>query len=195
MYALQQPVEGALVEPTGWYNHIQHEVAALERLLGICYQQHLVMQVPAVASQVMAWVIVREMESDELLCSICTLNILKVHQEEVQVAISARILRAWWSSSQPTGLAFNNTVGLKQFIGEFCVFFSEVVAQGAIVPTLIMLQGGTSGQPRLYMWPSLTELIEDMDKKIHEQSILLYHYSDQLNTLKALTGSEFELMQ
>ncbi|KAL4062830.1 hypothetical protein V8B97DRAFT_1920717 [Scleroderma yunnanense] len=160
------------------WNEIQKICAALERLLGICHQQHLVMWVPAVISQVMTWVTVREMESDELLCSICMLNILKVHQEE----------------SQPTGLGFNNTMGLKQFIGEACVFFSEAVAQGTIIPTLIMPQGGTLGQPRLYMWASLTELIENTNK-IHEQSALLYHYSNWLNTLEALTGSEFELMQ
>ncbi|KAL4080514.1 hypothetical protein J3A83DRAFT_4184550 [Scleroderma citrinum] len=185
MYALQQPAEGALVESMGWYNHIQHEVAELERLLGICHQQHLVMWVPAVTSQVMTWVTVREMESDELLCSIHMLNVLKVHWEEV----------VWWSSSQPAGLGFNNTMGLKQFTGEACVFFSEAVAQSTIIPTLIMLQGCTSGQPRLYMWASLMELIKDTDKKIHKQSALLYHYSNQLNTLEALTGSEFELIQ
>ncbi|KAL4068930.1 hypothetical protein V8B97DRAFT_1918400 [Scleroderma yunnanense] len=151
-----------------WYNHITHEVVRIFPIF-----------VPAVASQIMTWVTVQEMESEELLCNICTLNIFKVHQEEVQ----------------PTGPGFNNTVGLKQLIDEACMFFSEAVAQGATIPTLIMLQGGSSGQPRLYMWAMVTELIKDTDKKIHEQSALLYQYSNQLNTLEALTGSEFELMQ
>ncbi|KAL4062020.1 hypothetical protein J3A83DRAFT_4196266 [Scleroderma citrinum] len=151
----------------------------------------------------MTWVAVQEMECEELLHNIRTLNPLKVHPEEVQVAISATMLRNWWSSSQPTGTGVNNT-GLKQLIGEACLFFSEAVvheldvvekAHGATIPSLTMLQLSSSSQPKLYLWAALSELIEDTDKKIVELSSLLYHHTDRLNMLETLTGSEFELIE
>ncbi|KAL4066510.1 hypothetical protein J3A83DRAFT_4189813 [Scleroderma citrinum] len=143
--------------------------AALERLLGTCQQHQMVMEVLMVASQIMTWAAVQEMEHEELLHNIGTLNPFKVHPEKVWVAISATMPRDWWSSSQPTGTRVNSA-GLKQLIGEACLFFSEAVV-------------------------ALSELIEDTDKKIVELSSLLYHHTDRLNTLETLTGLEFELIE
>ncbi|KAL4074985.1 hypothetical protein V8B97DRAFT_1844802, partial [Scleroderma yunnanense] len=94
----------------------------LERLLGTCQQHQMVMQVPMVTSQIMTWVAVQEMECEELLHNIGTLNPFKVYPEEVWVATSVTMPRDWWSSSQPTGTGVNNA-GLKQLIGEACLFF------------------------------------------------------------------------
>ncbi|KAL4066771.1 hypothetical protein J3A83DRAFT_4190013 [Scleroderma citrinum] len=112
---------------------------------------------------------VQEMECEELLHNIGTLNPFKVYPEEVWVATSVTMPRDWWSSSQPTGTGVNNA-GLKQLIGEACLFFSEAVV-------------------------ALSELIEDTDKKIVELSFLLYHHTDRLNMLETLMGSEFELIE
>ncbi|KAL4068883.1 hypothetical protein V8B97DRAFT_1918363 [Scleroderma yunnanense] len=81
--------------PVGWNEVLK---AVLERLLGTCQQHQMVMQVPVVASQIMTWVAVQEMDCEELLHNIETLNPFKVHPEEVWVAISVTMLRDWWSS-------------------------------------------------------------------------------------------------
>ncbi|KAL4075120.1 hypothetical protein V8B97DRAFT_1915762 [Scleroderma yunnanense] len=142
----------------------------------------------------MTWVAVQEMECEELLYNIGTLNPFKVHPEEVQVAISATMPRDWWSSSQPAGTGVNSA-GLKQLIGEACLFFSEAVAHGATIHSLTMPQLSSSSQPKLYLWAALPELIKDTDKKIVVLSSILYHHTDRLNMLKTLMGSEFELIE
>ncbi|KIM50052.1 hypothetical protein SCLCIDRAFT_12395, partial [Scleroderma citrinum Foug A] len=77
MHALQQKGNDSLWEKINWYSHVQAEVALLEHLLAACNKEGLVIQVPAVAAQVLEWVSVQEPDVQTLMCQIKTINVLK----------------------------------------------------------------------------------------------------------------------
>ncbi|KAL4070348.1 hypothetical protein J3A83DRAFT_4188408 [Scleroderma citrinum] len=85
--------------PVGWNEVLK---AVLERLLGTCQQHQMVMQVTVVASQIMTWVAVQEMDCEELLHNIETLNPFKVHPEEAHATTIPSLTMLWLNSfSQP----------------------------------------------------------------------------------------------
>ena len=59
--------------------------AILERLLGACNKHGLVMQVPAVAAQVMEWVSVGDPDAPTLMGQIKTIDVFKVYHAEARV--------------------------------------------------------------------------------------------------------------
>ena len=53
-------------------------------------------QVPAVAAQVLEWVSVQEPDVQTLMCQIKTINVLKVYPTEARVASTRATQGEWW---------------------------------------------------------------------------------------------------
>jgi len=97
--------------------------AILERLLAACNKHGLVMQVPAVAAQVMELVSVGDPDAPTLMGQIKTIDVFKVYPAEARVQSTRATPGAWWVWGVPCNVVPRTT--LRQLVTEAQQFFPQ----------------------------------------------------------------------
>ena len=164
------------------------------------------MQVPMVASHVLELVAVADLNPQDLLLQLESINVFKAFPAEVRIPSSQATARAWWVAGGEGA-----SIGLTQLITEVGQFFPQQRVRSANIVRIFIIE--LFSEPAGFEIPTLfnvkatpisgikdlqlqTEnLLKEMDNEIFHKNILLYHLVDRIEMVEHLSESPQKLVE